>query len=135
MERIIITFIFSLFLLIGNLFSGEVLAQTTTNTTPPAIPTVNQTECIKYFILPYDKLFFLTEAGICRCNYKIEEIQTDGGYIVFSAGQYKFLATVSYFSKNSAVIKISPCNNDYTFPVVIVKNIFKYIELNQFKKF
>lgn len=99
----------------------------------PQIVTLPQ--CIKTFSVGYEKLFFLTEAAIANNNFTIEEIQTQGGYIVFSAAQYKFLATVFTFGDNKAILKITPCNNNYSFPPAIIKNIFRYIEMNQFKKF
>ena len=92
-------------------------------------------QCIKTFNAGYEKLFFLTEASIVNNNFNIEEIQSQGGYIVFSAGGYKFLATVISFGTNKAILKITPCNNNYTFPPLIIKNVFRYIEANQYKKF
>ncbi len=92
-------------------------------------------QCTKTFNAGYEKLFFLTEAAINNSNFNIEEIQSDGGYIVFSAGGYKFLATVISFGSNKAILKITPCNNNYTFPPLIIRNVFRYVEMNQYKKF
>lgn len=92
-------------------------------------------QCIKTFNAGYEKLFFLTEAAIANNNFNVEELQSQGGYIVFSAGSYKFLATVISFGTNKAILKITPCNNNYTFPPLIIRNVFRYIEANQYKKF
>lgn len=96
---------------------------------------VTLAQCVKTFNVGYEKLFCLTEAAIASNNFKVEEIQSQGGYIVFSVAQYKFLATVFTFGTNKAILKITPCNNSYTFPPAIIRNIFKYIEVNQYKKF
>ena len=111
--------------------------QTPVQNSAPAVNTpqnVNFSNCIRTFGINYEKLFLLTEAAIASNNFQVEELQTQGGYIVFSVAQYKFLATVMAFG-NKAILKITPCNNNYTFPPVIVRNIFKYIEVNQYKKF
>lgn len=99
----------------------------------PQVMTLPQ--CIKTFNVGYDKLLFLTEAAISGCGFEVEEIQTKGGYIVFTALNSKYLATIMNFGNNKAILKISPCNNNYTFPAGIVRNIFRYIEVNQYKKF
>lgn len=111
----------------------QVSVQTPTSTVS-APQNVNFSNCIRTFGVNYEKLFLLTEAAIASNNFQVEELQTQGGYIVFSVAQYKFLATVMAFG-NKAILKITPCNNNYTFPPVIVRNIFKYIESNQYKKF
>ena len=99
----------------------------------PQVVTLPQ--CIKTFNVNFEKLLFLTEAAISSSNYNIEEIQTQGGYIVFTVSGYKFLATVMDFGDSKAILKITPCNGNYTFPPVIIRNIFLYIESNQYKKF
>ena len=92
-------------------------------------------QCIKTFNVGYEKLVLLTEAAISDNNFNIVEMQTRGGYIVFTVGSYKFLATVMTFGANKAILKITPCNNNYTFPPGVIRNIFRYIETNQYKKF
>lgn len=92
-------------------------------------------QCIKTFNVGFEKLFVLTETAINYNGYDINEIQSKGGYIVFSVNQYKFLTTVYTFGANNAILKITPCNDIYTFPPMIITNIFKYIGINQYKKF
>ncbi len=136
MERIIIRVfcILILYLCLGVNSFANPPAQTTT--TPLGIPqNVTLPQCVKTFNIGYEKLFLLTEAAINHNNFNIEEIQSQGGYIVFSYYQYKFLATVFTFGSNKAILKITPCNNNYTFPPLIIRNVFNYIAANQYKKF
>lgn len=138
MERIIKKVLSICFVLFCNgllAFCEEVpvtQVQTNSISTPQNI---KLSQCIKTFGMNYEKLFLLTEAAISANNFNIEELQSQGGYIVFSASSYKMLATVMSFDKNQAIIKITPCNGNYTFPPIIINNIFKYIETNQYKKF
>lgn len=134
MERII-----KLFILIAAIsfvsYPASAAANTQTYNPYGAPVKVTLPQCTKTFNAGYEKLFFLTEAAINNSNFNIEEIQSDGGYIVFSAGGYKFLATVISFGSNKAILKITPCNNNYTFPPLIIRNVFRYVEMNQYKKF
>lgn len=136
MERIIKLFLL-VFLISASTLSVLAAPAATSTYNPFGTPVkVSLPQCIKTFNTGYDKLFFLTEAAVSNNNnYNVEEIQTQGGYIVFTAGGYKFLATVISFGSNKAILKITPCNNNYTFPPLIIKNVFRYVEANQYKKF
>lgn len=130
MERII------KLLLVAILLSAPfACAETPQQYTLGAPQTLTLPQCIKTFNVGYEKLILLTEAAISDNNFNIVEMQTRGGYIVFSVGNYKFLATVMTFGANKAILKITPCNNNYTFPPAVIRNIFRYIETNQYKKF
>ena len=137
MERIIKLVLFVALISGGAVFAETSTAQQAPNIpTPPAIiiPKLTQDQCIKTFNVGFEKLFLLTEIAISSNNYTVEQIQSDGGYIVFSVNRYRFLATVMSFSNSQAILKISPCDGNYAFPSIIIKNIFKNIETNQFKK-
>lgn len=86
--------------------------------------------CFKYFKFDSQKLFYLTLAGVNANRFKIIEIQSTSGYVVFSVAQTQFLASVVNINSQSSMLKITPCNNVYYFPIGIVQNMFKYIELN-----
>lgn len=86
--------------------------------------------CFKFFKFDSQKLFCLTLASINANHFKIEEIQSKSGYVIFSVSQKKFLASVINVDGKNSGLKITPCNNLYVFPVGIVQNTFKYIELN-----
>lgn len=86
--------------------------------------------CNKFFKMNSQRLFYLTLASINANRFKIDEIQTKCGYILFSVSQKQFLATIVTIDSKNSLLKITPCNNIYYFPIGIVQNMFKYIELN-----
>jgi hypothetical protein len=100
-------------------------------TLPPVQPLEVEIEnCNKIFKTDCKKLFFLTLSSINANRFTIDEIQSKTGYIIFSVGQRQFLAIVITINAQNSLLKITPCNNDYNFPIGIVQNMFKYIELN-----
>ena len=86
--------------------------------------------CSKSFKTDGQKLFYLTLSAVKANRYNIDEIQSESGYIVFSVAQKQFLASVISIDYSHSMLKITPCNNIYYFPLGIVQNMFKYIELN-----
>lgn len=104
---------------------------TTITATPPVQPQpVDFGVCSKFFKLDKQKLFYLTLAGVNANRFEIKEIQSKSGYVLFTVGQRPFLASVINVDSKTSMLKITPCNNVYFFPVGIVQNMFKYIELN-----
>lgn len=85
-------------------------------------------KCVKTFPIAYDKLFYLTLAGINEYNYKIKEIQTRSGYIIFETGYRKFLASIVYVSSQKSILKITPFSGNYDFNPTVVQNVFNYID-------
>lgn len=99
---------------------------------PPAIqqPVVEFTNCNKIFKIDSQKLLYLTLSSISANRFTINEIQTRSGYALFSVGQKQFLATIVTIDPKNSMLKITPCDENYYFPIGIVQNCFKYIELN-----
>lgn len=91
---------------------------------------VDFTVCYKFFKIDSQKLFYLSLAGVNANRFRIDEIQSKNGYILFTVAQKQFLASVITLDSKNSMLKITPCNNTYFFPVGIVQNMFKYIELN-----
>jgi hypothetical protein len=91
---------------------------------------VDFSHCSKFFNFDNQKLFYLTLASINANRFNIDEIQTSSGYVIFTAAGKKFLASIIWVDTQRSMIKIVPCNNAYYFPMGIVQNMFKYIELN-----
>lgn len=98
--------------------------------TPVQPQPVSFDSCFKFFRFDSQKLFYLTLASINANHFKVEEIQSKSGYIIFSVSQKNFLASVINIDGKNSGLKITPCNNIYVFPVGIIQNMFKYIELN-----
>lgn len=86
--------------------------------------------CYKFFKMDSQRLFYLTLASINANRFSIDEIQSKSGYVLFAVGKRHFLANVISIDSKNSMLKITPCNNIYYFPVGIVQNMFKYIELN-----
>lgn len=86
--------------------------------------------CSKFFKIDSQKLFYLTLASVNANRFEINEIQSKSGYVLFSVSKRQFLASVIKVDSKNSMLKITPCNNVYFFPIGIVQNMFKYVELN-----
>ena len=86
--------------------------------------------CTKMFTVNKEKLFYLTLGAISANRFDIQEIQTNNGYIIFSAVNNNYLATIAGIDAENSILKITPCNDIYYFQPGILVNMFKYIELN-----
>ena len=126
MERIII-----LFLLIFCIGSNCVFAQDTQDlSTLITAQNIRYQDCTKVFNIDNQNLLYLTIASINANRFTIDEIQSHNGYILFTAVNKKFLATITNVNTNQAMLKITPVDNNYYFQPGIYMNVFKYIELN-----
>lgn len=92
---------------------------------------INYEDCTKIYNLDKEKLFYLSIGAINANKFKLEEIQTQNGYLIFSTGKNKYLATVAKIDNDNSILKITPCNNLYYFQPGIITNIYKYIDLNK----
>ena len=87
-------------------------------------------DCTKMFAVNKEKLFYLTLAAVNANRFAIEEIQTSNGYIIFTAANNKYLATIAGIDANNSILKITPCNDIYFFPPGVILGIFKYVGMN-----
>lgn len=107
-----------------------------TNAEPVSLSTlvtpqnVSFEQCYKAFDIPQEKLYYLSLAAINANRFDINEMQSKTGYIVFTAVNREFLASIIKLDKNRSMLKITPTNNVYYFPPGIVYNFFRYIDLN-----
>ena len=90
--------------------------------------------CYKVFNTDNVSLFYLTIAAINANRFTIDEIQSKSGYILFTAVNKQFLASISNVNTKQGMLRITPADNNYYFQPGIILNIFKYIELNLSKK-
>lgn len=86
--------------------------------------------CTRTYILQPDKLFYMAIASANANKFKIEEIQSKTGYILFTAAGKQYLATIVKVDSKRTLLKITPTNNNYFFAPGIVTNFFRYIDLN-----
>ena len=91
---------------------------------------VKYSDCIKVFNTDNVHLLYLTIASVNANRFKIDEIQSRSGYVLFTAVGKQFLASISNVNTNQGMLKITPTDDNYYFQPGIVLNIFKYIELN-----
>ena len=127
MERIVIL-ILSIFLLFG--FCPVQAEETVDLSALITAQDVKYQDCIKVFNTDNIHLLYLTVASINANKFRIDEIQSRTGFILFSAVGKQFLASVSNVNTNQGMLKITPVDDNYFFQPGIVTNIFKYIELN-----
>lgn len=104
---------------------------TTPQNVSPTVPQMISFEkCTKKYAVSVDKLFFISLASINANKFTIDEIQSVNGYILFRVSNRQFLASVTRVDPKSAIVKIVPADNNYFFPIGVLTNFFKYIDLN-----
>ncbi len=129
MERIKL-FVFSLLICIG-LSSGCCLADQGISMSTLVTPqNVSFATCTHNFNMPADKLFYMAISSANANKFTIDEIQSKTGYILFTAVNKQFLASVLKKDSSHSQLKITPTNGVYYFQPGIVLNFFRYIELN-----
>ena len=112
-----------------SIFAEEVQqGQTSSATSYHNIP---YEDCTKMYDITKENLYYLTIGAVNANRFTIEELQTANGYIIFTTGRNKYLATVAGIDKNHSILKITPCNNLYYFQPGIISNIYKYIDINK----
>ncbi len=129
MERILKYFVISFVLIITAFLPANAVEQMNLSTLITA-QNISYETCTKVFNTDNVSLLYLTIAAINANRFTIDEIQTKSGYILFTAVNKKFLATVVNVNTNQGMVKITPVDNNYYFQPGIVLNIFKYIDLN-----
>lgn len=94
------------------------------------LPVLSKTADSKNFSISADNLFMITLSSIQKLNYKIVEMQSTSGYILFKTpSNDEYLIMVSNNGNNTANIKISKSRQDS--PLADVRNlIFTEIQNN-----
>ena len=129
MERIIKFILIICVVFVGSFVPVKAAEQINLSTLITA-QTIPYETCTKVFNTDNVSLLYLTIAAINANRFTINEIQTKSGYVLFTAVNKKFLATVLNVNTNQGMLKITPADNNYYFQPGIVLNIFKYVELN-----
>lgn len=89
---------------------------------------VNQ--CSDTISMNSEQLFYLTLATLNKMNFKIKEVQSKTGTVLFQAYSREFLVTIADKDANSTFIKILPADSNYAFSPAIVQNIFGFLKAN-----
>ena len=128
MERTIKKFLITMLILVsGSCVFAENGMSLSTLVTPQNI---DYNICTRNYILTPEKLFYMAIASINANRFTIDEIQSKTGYILFTAVNKQYLASVVKVDANKSMLRITPTNNNYFFAPGIVLNIFRYIDLN-----
>lgn len=98
---------------------------------PALPPTVSN--CQRTFIKQSEPFFYVVLSSLAKNNYKIEEIQSKNGLIIFKVYNKEFLANITKIDFKTTLLKITPVDNSYNFPYYLVENIFKTIEADLWK--
>lgn len=102
-------------------------AETPTGETPQT-PKATFSICQRTFIKQSEPFFYVVLSSIAKNNYKIEEIQSKNGLIIFKVYNKEFLANITKVDFKTTLLKITPVDNNYNFPYSIIENLFKTIE-------
>ena len=128
MERTIKKFLITMIILVsGSCVFAENGMSLSTLVTPQNI---DYNICTRNYILTPEKLFYMAIASINANRFTIDEIQSKTGYILFTAVNKQYLASVVKVDANKSMLRITPTNNNYFFAPGIVLNVFRYIDLN-----
>ena len=94
------------------------------------LPVLSKTADSKNFSISADNLFMVTLSSIQKLNYKIVEMQSTSGYILFKTpSNDEYLIMISNNGNNTANIKISKSKQDS--PLADIRNlIFTEIQNN-----
>ena len=77
-----------------------------------------------------EELFYLTLAALNNMHYKIKEVQSKTGTILFQVYSREFLITIADKGANRTFIKILPTDSNYSFSPSLVQNIFGFLKAN-----
>lgn len=128
MERTIKKFLITMLILVsGSCVFAENGMSLSTLVTPQNI---DYNICTRNYILTPEKLFYMAIASINANRFTIDEIQSKTGYILFTAVNKQYLASVVKVDANKSMLRITPTSNNYFFAPGIVLNVFRYIDLN-----
>lgn len=77
-----------------------------------------------------EQLFYLTLSALNKMNYKIKEVQSKTGTVLFEVAQREFMVTIADIGSNKTFIKILPTNSDYGFSPSLIQNVFYFVKAN-----
>ena len=96
--------------------------------TPQPVRLATFTDCQKSFIKQSEPFFYVVLSSIAKNNYKIEEIQSRNGLIIFKAYNKEFLANITKLDFKTSLLKITPVDNSYNFPYYLIENLYTTID-------
>lgn len=97
-------------------------------TPQPTKTTINQ--CFDTISMNSEQLFYLTMTALNNMNFKVKEVQSKTGSILFQAYSREFLITIADRGSNQTFIKILPTDSNYSFSPAMLQNIFGFLKAN-----
>ncbi len=96
--------------------------------TPQPVRLATFADCQKSFIKQSEPFFYVVLSSIAKNNYKIEEVQSRNGLIIFKAYNKEFLANITKIDFKTSLLKITPVDNSYNFPYYLIENLYTTID-------
>ena len=84
------------------------------------------TKCTKKYNIDVQKAYIISYSAIKNSKYNVIELQSESGYILFSAGNREFLLEASPMG-NDTIIKIVPVDSDMN-NLSVQENVFKALD-------
>lgn len=113
-----------------DLIAATILQPQAVIQTPITVSKVSVSDCCDTINANTEQLFYLTIAALNKLNYKINEVQSKTGTILFQAASREFLVTIAEKDKNNTCIKILPADSNYVFSPAVLNNIFAFVKTN-----
>ena len=120
----------------------QTTSQPTTSTYKPATPVASAVhnnvssqktsinQCSETVSVNSEQLFYLTLSALNKMNYKIKEVQSKTGTVLFQVAQREFMVTIADLGANKTFIKILPTDSDYGFSPSLIQNVFYFVKAN-----
>lgn len=87
-------------------------------------------QCSETVSVNSEQLFYLTLSALNKMNYKIKEVQSKTGTVLFQVAQREFMVTIADIGSNKTFIKILPTDSDYGFSPSLIQNVFYFVKAN-----
>ena len=110
--------------------SSQVASTVNKNIAQSSVQKTSISQCSETVSVNSEQLFYLTLTALNKMNYKIKEVQSKTGTVLFEVAQREFMVTIADLDSNKTFIKILPTNSDYGFSPALIQNVFYFVKAN-----
>ncbi len=114
----------------GSAISSQVASTVNKNIAQSSVQKISISQCSETVSVNSEQLFYLTLTALNKMNYKIKEVQSKTGTVLFEVAQREFMVTIADLDSNKTFIKILPTNSDYGFSPALIQNVFYFVKAN-----
>lgn len=114
----------------GSAISSQVASTVNKNIAQSSVQKTSISQCSETVSVNSEQLFYLTLTALNKMNYKIKEVQSKTGTVLFEVAQREFMVTIADLDSNKTFIKILPTNSDYGFSPALIQNVFYFVKAN-----